>query len=1151
MNTQPDDLSSMLKRAREFTQGGQLADAAGACEEVLARFPDEPRALHLRGVIELQGGHHSRAVTFISRSIAADPSQTTAHSNLAAALLELRQPAQALASAERALQLQPDAATALYNRAFALSCLGRFPDALLGYDAVLRVEPQNLEAWTNRGDALRVLGRPGVALESYARALSLQPTFVPALVGHGLALLELDRSRDALTSVDRALDVAPSHAPALAARGRVMFTLNSMDEAVASFDAALRADQRCHEALLGRGNVLRSLGRAAEALQSYERALQIQPQDPATLCNRASVLHEQKRLVEAVAGYDAALALQPSDATMRWSRGNALCELGRYEDAIAGFESGLAIEPRNAELLFSLGNALHLTHRHTAAMDCFRRVLEVDPQYRYARGCLLFLQLHCADWSRVAQDVEQVDQALDEGRRVIYPFPLLGCSHSSPRQLRCAQIFAADNCPAAPVPIYSGERYSHEKIRVAYLSADFREHPVAQVAAGLFEHHDRSRFQTVALSLLAHSRPSAMQERLRAAFEQFHDVSSYSDREVAELIRDLEIDIAVDLTGYTTGGRPGILALRPAPIQVSYVGYPGSLGVPYIDYLIADRTVIPVQDEAAYTERIVRLPHCYLPTDPKVLPGPLPTRAAAGLPETGFVFCAFNNTYKINPTLFDIWMRLLSSVPRSILWLRDVEPAVAANLRREALARGIPSERLVFAPHTREKEQHLARYARADLFLDTLPYNAHATAADALQVGVPVLTCTGSTFAGRVATSLLQALGLPELITTNLEEYEAMALHLAGSPAALATVRAKLAEHRHTRPLFDIESYRQHLESAFQIMWERHRKGHPPVSFEVEPTDSRAVDGSRGSPEVADHPFAGAAAGSVGDSNAVVTAGSFIGGGSEAANDSVTDAAGVMHIFEEHFRSLGGYDRYRDSLAFVAPRLKELAAGLRAEQIATLFGEELTHINYPTFKELCRRIAHLERIAIVETGSSAYGTNSSALFARIAAQRCGSFTTIDLNPQAVAQATQIFAVLGCSGCCTALCGDSVGTLRSLTGRFTVAYLDSYDLLPDQFAAAERHGLAEFETLLERELLDARESYVLIDDTPRTIEILATQVDDSYLQRAREHVIHYGRLPGKGALIAQAVRSNPDFEILAWEYQLLLRFSRTHTEPNRN
>jgi predicted O-linked N-acetylglucosamine transferase (SPINDLY family) len=1126
MNTQLDDLSLMLQRAREFSQSGQLAAAAGACEELLQRFPEEPRALHLRGVIELRGGRHAAAASFISRSLAADPNQTGAYSNLAVALLELRRPAEALASADRALQLQPNDVTTLYNRAYALNWLRRLPEALAGYEAVLRIEPQNLEALTNRGDVLRSLGRLAEAVDSYERALSLQSGFVPALVSRGIALLELGQLQQALASIERAVDLAPDHLPALAAHGRALFTVGRTQEALACFDAALRANPQYHEALLGRGNVLRSLGKPAEALESYDRALQIQPQNLATLRNRGSVLHEQKRLAEAIASYDAALAVHPSDASTLRSRADALRELGHHDEAIAAYERGLEAHPQNADLLFGLANALHLAGRNALAMERFRQVLEIDPLYPYAQGSLLHLQMHCADWSGWAEGVQRVDQALEQGRRVAFPFPLLSFSHSPRQQLRCAQIFAVDNHSARPLPMYRGERYAHDRIRLAYLSADFREHPVAHLAAGLFERHDRSRFHTIALSLLAHPQPSVMRERLRGAFDQFEDVSSYTDRDVAQLLRDLEVDIAVDLTGYTTGARPGILAFRPTPIQVSWLGYPGTLGVDYIDYLIADPIVVPTSDEVHYTERIVRLPHCYLPNDAQSRHAQKPTRAVAGLPETGFVFCAFNNINKINPQMFDIWMRLLQKTPQSVLWLRDVEPPVAARLRSEALARGIPGERLVFAPHTREKEQHLARYALADLFLDTLPYNAHATAVDALYVGVPVLTCTGTTFAGRVATSLLNAVGLPELVTSNLQDYEALALRLASSPAELAALRAKLAEHQSTHPLFDGNSFREHLESAFHSMWERHQKGLLPAEFEVTPAP----------PDASDRPsFTLAAANPLPELLMAAAPG--------VSGDPSIGAGSVTEIFEEHFRNLGGCDRYLDSLAFVEPRVKALAAGLRPEQIKTLFGEELTHINYPTFRALCERIAALRSLTIVETGSSAHGTNSSALFARIAAHRGGAFTTIDLNPQVTAQATQIFAALGCSGCCTALCGESIGTLRSLTGRFNVAYLDSYDLTPEEFVASERHGLAELQTLLERDLLDAQEAYVLVDDTPRTIEILATQVDDSYLRSAREHVVRYGRLPGKGALIAEAVRSNPDFEILAWEYQLLLKFSR--------
>ena len=408
------------------------------------------------------------------------------------------------------------------------------------------------------------------------------------------------------------------------------------------------------------------------------------------------------------------------------------------------------------------------------------------------------------------------------GKPAVNPFEFLALSPI--RKTRSnAPAWVADKYPASTVPLWRGERYAHEKIRIAYLSADFRDHAVAQSLAGVFEYHDRARFEIVGVSWGADD-ASEMRARLKQAFDRFINVEREGDSQVARLLRDMEIDIAVDLMGFTAECRTGILAARAAPIQVNYLGFPGTMNAPYMDYLVADRMVIPQGERRHYGETIIYLPDTYLPLDSKRRIGEAPSRSEAGLPETGFVFASFNNSYKFSPALFDIWMRLLKRVEKSVLWLSAVNPAAARNLAREAQNRGLDANRLIFAPFVPRAEDHLARLGLADLFLDTLPYNAHATAADALLAGLPVLTCKGSTFAGRVAASLLHAAGLPELVTESPDAYETLALKLAGEPAMLAKLKAKLAANRDTHPLFDTARFTRHLEAAYLQMWERHQR---------------------------------------------------------------------------------------------------------------------------------------------------------------------------------------------------------------------------------------------------------------------------------------------------------------------------------------
>jgi protein O-GlcNAc transferase len=379
--------------------------------------------------------------------------------------------------------------------------------------------------------------------------------------------------------------------------------------------------------------------------------------------------------------------------------------------------------------------------------------------------------------------------------------------------------------PAAPQPLWTGKARPHGKLRIAYLSADFYRHATAFLMAQLFELHDRSRFEVLGVSFGQDDR-SDMRARLLAAFDRFHDVGSRSDYDVAKLLHELEVDIAVDLKGLTLDCRPGILAYRPAPVQVSYLGYPGTMGADFIDYVIADPIVLPLDQQPLWTERIVHLPDCYQVNDSKrQISTRTPTRREVDLPERGFVFCSFNNNWKITPPVFDVWMRLLRAVDGSVLWLIWDNAAAERNLRREAAARGVDPARLVFAA-TLKVEEHLARHRLADLFLDTLPVNAHTTASDALWAGLPLLTCCGESFSGRVAASLLAAVDLPELVTSNLADYEALALRLATDPTLLRAFRKRLEQNRSTSALFDTDRFRRHIEAAYLTMWERFARGH-------------------------------------------------------------------------------------------------------------------------------------------------------------------------------------------------------------------------------------------------------------------------------------------------------------------------------------
>jgi protein O-GlcNAc transferase len=652
------------------------------------------------------------------------------------------------------------------------------------------------------------------------------PPDLAELLNRANALFQRGMLADADDLYRQILDRSPDQFVALNNRGVALEQLDRLDQALASFDLALSIKPDYADACYNRGIVLLKMKRFEEALTSYDKALAIRPDYPEALSNRGIAMIELSLLDGALASFDRALAIRADYAEASYNRGIVLMRLERFEEALASFDHALAIKPDYAEAFFNRGVALQSLKRHQEALAVFGRVLAAHSHHPHALSALATSAVESCDWALTENISQLVRRRIAEQGGFIAPFMLLFCSDDPSLQLQCARNFVRATIPALPrLPEQPVRR--HEKIRIGYLSADFRNHPMSHLMAELFELHDRARFEVTGISFGPDDR-SDIRARVVGAFDRFHDVRANSDRDIAALIKNLQIDIAIDLMGHTRNARPAILAHRGAPIQVSYLGFPGTMGTDFIDYVIADRIVLPFDQQRFYTERIVHLPDSYWVNDSKLKIGErASTRAEAGLPDRGFVFCCFNKSAKITAPVFDVWMRLVSAIEGSVLWLLRDNPVAEGNLRNQAVARGVDPNRLVFADKL-ELHQHLARHRLADLFLDTVPYNAHTTASDALQAGLPLLTCAGSTFAGRVAASLLSAVGLPELIAHSLAEYEALALRLAGDSEYRADIAARLAQNRTSFPLFDTDRFRHHIEAAYTTMWERWQGGESP-----------------------------------------------------------------------------------------------------------------------------------------------------------------------------------------------------------------------------------------------------------------------------------------------------------------------------------
>ncbi len=732
----------------------------------------------------LRLGRRVEAETLLHGILEVQPRHFHALHLLGIIALERRDADRAIAFLSGAVAENSEDAAAHSNLAVALLARQRPVEALRHCERALAIQPNHSQACANRGQALRLLARTPEALLCFEHALRLDPRLPEAHTGRGNALFDLRRYEEALAQFERLRQLQPASAPVLNDVARTLLRLHRPDEALPLLDEAVRRDPGCIEALNTRGSALRELQRPDAALASYSQALR----------------------------YDARRADVHSNLA------NLLLHLGRMQEALDASERALQIDPELIEACDIRAQALRGLGRQYESVLAQQRLLELDPRYPYALGKYVHAKAAVCDWSQQHELAARIDAGVIAGERVCTPMIYLALSGTPAAQLRCARAYAAD-CLPQRTSLAGGVVYRHERPRIAYISADLRDHPVAHLIAGIFERHERNAWEIFGIYTDPERRRGPMHERIAGAVEHFHDVAGSSDHEVATLLRRLEVDIAVDLGGHTRGSRLGILAYRPAPVQVSFLGFTGTTGTDFIDYVIGDATALPPRMQPFFTERIVHLPHCFLPNDDaQPISDRVWSRAEAGLPAAGLVFCAFNNPYKINPAMFDLWAQLLRELPGSVLWLKDGEALLRDNLRSQAALRQVDPARLVFAPTVTSMAEHLARYRLADLFLDTMPYGAHATARDALWAGLPVLTCLGDAFAGRVGASLLCGLGLDELVAADPAEYLAKALALGRCPGALAALRARLADRRNSSQVFSTERYCRDLEAAYTVM---------------------------------------------------------------------------------------------------------------------------------------------------------------------------------------------------------------------------------------------------------------------------------------------------------------------------------------------
>lgn len=756
----------MLQRALQNHHRGQLSQAETGYRQVLALNAKHPDALHMLGVIALQARRHDAALKLIDQAIEIKADNADYHLNRALALIGLNQADAALASVQRAIELRPDFAAAHFNRGNIELALGEAQAAIESYCRAIENNAGHADAYNNLGNALKATGKLDQAASNYRRAIELNPR-------HGAARNNL-------------------------------------------------------------GNFLQATGRWTEAREQFEQALALQPNDLAIKSNLAAVWLETGDINRAVAAFKEVAQHNPDAAQAHYNLGNALRARGQIELAIAGYRRATELQPEQPQMHNNLGVALLAAGQPGAAQAAFQRALDLAPDYPQALDNLIDSQLRLCDWRQLDAVRQTLLAPVLAGTAAAEhpPRPFLVARLPvvvSPAELQSvARATVQHRTRGLTVPPRAQRTSSSQAglLHIGYVSTDFNNHATSHLTHELFGLHDRERFSVTGYSL-GHDDDSAARRRIQTGCDQFRDLQYWQSDAIATQIAEDRIDLLVDLNGHSAENRIELFALRPAPVQITYLAYPGTTGAAFFDYLIGDALVTPLSDQAFYDECLLLMPHCYQINSARPRAVAEPTRADCGLPPEAIVFCCFNNNFKIEPKIFDVWCAILRQVPQSVLWLLSGPDETENNLRSACVAREIDPSRLIFAPHL-PRADHLARQRLADLFLDTHFYNAHTTGSDALWAGLPLLTCPGLSFASRVGASLVRAAGIAELAVADLSEYQQTAVQLANDTARLAELKARLAGNHDSCPLFDTQRFVSTLERGYETVWQRHCSGEAP-----------------------------------------------------------------------------------------------------------------------------------------------------------------------------------------------------------------------------------------------------------------------------------------------------------------------------------
>ena len=844
----PTNAHAHYNLGNAYREKGDLAQAAAAYKATIELAPKYEHAYLNLGLVYQAQGQLDGAEAAFRDAIGIVPSYAEAHNNLGSVLLARSRLDQAWSCFEEAIRISPAYAEAHSNEGDLLRRAGEPARSIAACERALAINPELAEAHSNLGNALVDLGRYEEARDSYEKAARSKPNDADLHNNLGLALDRLDDHEAAIAAYTESLRINPSHVDAYNNLGAALARVDRLEEAAEAYRKGLHIDPENVLLCNNLGLVLQTLGKASEAVRVHEEAIRLDPENSALLINVGRALHVLGREQEAIERYERALELEPGSVEAHNNLGASFSELGDTEAAIAHYEEAARLDPEFVASHYNLA----LLHQQLAQADkaigALETVLRLAPGYADAQGFLLQQLHYICDWKRADEVEAELDRQLESPDHEVdfdeSPFVSISRSANPERNFAVARNRSREIAQrvAGTTTSFSFDDRKAEggKIRLGYLSNDLHDHATGYLVRGLLASHDRDRFEVYAYSYGPED-GSVQRERIREACDELIDIERLDFTSAAQRIFEDRVDILVDLKGHTFKSRLEICALGPAPIQATYLGYPGTSGADFFDYLIADKMVVSERARPFYSEKIVYLPHCYQANDrDQSVSVDKPLRRDFGLPAEGVVLASFNQPYKLDRTLFSSWMRILDALPKSVLWLLKRTGAARDNLWREAAKAGIDPTRLVFSEFL-PNDEHLARLALADLVLDTLSVNGHTTTRDSLYVGVPVVTVRGEHFASRVSASILQAAGLPELVTTNLTEYERLAIELGNDGKQLAALAAKVSANKETHPLFDTKRFTGNFERGLELMWQRWTKGEPPRDLEI--ADASPVGG--------------------------------------------------------------------------------------------------------------------------------------------------------------------------------------------------------------------------------------------------------------------------------------------------------------------